>query len=332
MARITIEDVATSAGVSVTTVSHVFSGHRPVKAETRRHVEEVARALGYRPSAVAKSLRVQRTDTVMIVIPDITNPFYPGFSRGVQDVLLAQGYHSLLCNTDGVESEERTFLDAALTRRVDGVVFGGQAVPVDELAMLSDSGIAVVALAESPADSMIDGVRFDDRLVALEATAYLLARDAGPVAHIAGPSRTPVGRAREEGFADAYSAAGQAVPEGYVVTTDFTQQGGVEGARILLSLPNPPRAILCSNDLMALGVIRVARERGLRVPEDLAVMGVDDIAFAELANPALSTVRLRVDALGRACGELLLERLSGRWSGAARNMVLPHELVLRESA
>ena len=124
-ARITIDDVAARAGVSPTTVSHVFSGHRPVRDETRQLVQQAAEELGYRPNAVARSLRVRKTSTVMIVLPDITNPFYPVFARGVQDALRKDDYHVLLCNTDSRESEERLFLNEAVSRRLDGLVFMG---------------------------------------------------------------------------------------------------------------------------------------------------------------------------------------------------------------
>ena len=332
MARITIEDVATAAGVSATTVSHVYSGHRPVKSQTREHVERIAAELGYRPSAVAKSLRVQRTDTVMIVIPDITNPFYPRFARGVQDTLRTRGYHTLLCNTDAVESEERAYIEEALDRRVDGVVFVGFRVGVADLAEFVSQEIAVVLIGDNPAESKIDGVRFDDQAAAAEATAYLIASGRSPVAHIAGPGDTAVGRSRLDGFRQACADAGFDVADELVIEGDFTQQGGIEGMRRLLALPVPPRSVFCTNDMTALGALRVAHERGLSVPDDVAIIGVDDIDLAALTHPPLSTVRFSTDVLGRTCGELLLDRMTGVWTGPARNVVLRHELVIRESA
>jgi LacI family transcriptional regulator len=332
MARVTIDDVAAAAGVSAATVSQVYSGNRPVKPKTRVLVERVARELGYRPSAIAKSLRVQRTDTVMIVIPDITNPFYPGFARGVQDLLREHGYHTLLCNTDAEESEERAYIEEALNRRVDGVVFVPFRIPVSDLADLTAEGIAVVAIGRVPDEFKADGARFDDAAAARDATALLLDRVGPAVAHIAGPLDTPPARSRREGFLAAYADAGLEVPEGYVVATDFTQRGGIDGMRALLALPQRPRAVFCANDMVALGAIRVAREHDLSLPGDIAVMGVDDIDVAELTNPALTTIRFRTDEMGRLCGRLLLDRMSGTWDGPARNVVLLHEVVVRESA
>lgn len=332
MGRVTIEDVAVRAGVSVTTVSHVFSGHRPVRASTREHVERVARELGYRPNALATSLRVQRTNTAMIVIPDITNPFYPSLARGVQDVLRSRDYHTILGNTDATEHEERAFLEAAGSGRVDGLVFMGFHVAAAELEPLAEAGIAVVNLGYGDTSGRIDTVRSDDRAAAAEAVAYLLRSSPEGVGLIDGDAASPVAAERLAGFLDAYRDAGQEVPDGYVVTTDFTRHGGREGMRHLLAHPRPPRAVFCANDMIALGAIETTRELGLSVPDDVAVMGCDDIDAAQIATPRLTTVRNSADAIGRACGELLLSRMTGEYTGPARTIVVPHTLVVRESA
>ncbi len=332
MARITIEDVASAAGVSVTTVSHVYSGHRPVKLQTREHVRRIATELGYRPSAVAKSLRVQRTDTIMIILPDITNPFYPGFARGVQDALRGHGYHALLCNTDAVEADERAFIEEALERRVDGVVFVGWRVGLDELDVLTDAEIAVVSLGQPPEPTLVDSIWLDDVASAREATEYLVQTYGPNIAHLAGPSDTPVGVKREQGYRLALEGAGIAVNEDAVVRVEFTHEGGLAGMPQLLARSSRPRAVFCANDLIALGAIRVAREQGLQVPGDIAVMGVDDIEVAAIANPSLTTVRQRVHELGTLCGERLLERLTGTYAGPGRSTFVQHEIVLRESA
>lgn len=332
MQPITIADVAAATGVSRTTVSHVFSGHRPVKQETRELVMRVARELGYRPSAVAKSLRARRTNTVMIVIPDITNPFYPGFARGVQDVLNQHGYHALLCNTDAVEDLERAYIEEALARRVDGVVFVGFRVPIADLEVLTDVGTAVVAVGRPPEGSSVDTVWLDDVASAQEATAYLLEKGLTPVAHLTGPSDTAVEGAREEGFRKAHAEAGVPVREDMIVSQEFTPQGGIDGMTALLAGGLRPRSVFCANDLIALGAIRVAVEHGLRVPEDIAIVGVDDIDMAAIANPALTTVRQGIHELGALCGQRLLDRLTGSWTGEGRSTRLEAHLVLRESA
>lgn len=332
MERITIEDVAARAGVSATTVSHVFSGHRPVRTETKALVERIAIELGYRPNAVARSLRVQRTNTAMIILPDITNPFYPVFARGVQDVLRAGDYHTLLCNTDSREEEERAFLDEAISRRLDGIVFMGYWVSPEELLAVAAAGIAVVNLGEGVADAPIDSVRSTDEEGARDATAFLLERYGTSVALIDGTMFAPVARARTSGYHRALRLAGVVpVPE-YEVSEDFTREGGSRGIAALLELPDPPRAVFCANDQIAIGALQEATRRGLSVPGDLAIAGFDDIDAASMVQPNLTTVRNSPDVLGARCGELLLSRMTGEFTGPGRDVVIPAELVIRDSA
>jgi LacI family transcriptional regulator len=330
--RITIEDVAARAGVSPTTVSHVFSGHRPVRTETKALVERIAIELGYRPNAVARSLRVQRTNTAMIILPDITNPFYPVFARGVQDVLRTGDYHTLLCNTDSREEEERAFLDEAISRRLDGIVFMGYWVSPAELLAVAAAGIAVVNLGEGVDDAPIDSVRSTDEEGARDATAFLLERYGSGVALIDGTMFAPVARARTSGYHHALRAAGVAPVPQYEVSEDFTREGGSRGMAALLDLPEPPRAVFCANDQIAIGALHEAARRGLAVPGDVAIAGFDDIDAASMVQPRLTTVRNSPDALGAHCGELLLSRMTGEFDGPGRDVVVPAELVVRESA
>ena len=324
MARITIEDVAARAGVSPTTVSHVFSGRRPVSEATRDHVRQVAVQLGYRANAVASSLRTQRTNTVMIVLPDLTNPFYPVFARGVQDTLRASGYHTLIGNTDSREAEERALLEDAMSRRVDGVVFAGFWVAPEDLLVLTDAGVAVANLGQGtgPVDSVLSG----DIVAVGEMTAYLARTYGSEIALIDGPENTMVAQARADAFLRAAPGRHEMVSE------EFTREGGRRGMRRLLDGPHPPRAVFCANDLLALGALDVARERGLDVPGDVAVAGYDDIEAASLVQPSLTTVRNRSYDLGVASGELLLARMTGEYDGDSRTVVIQAEMVIRESA
>jgi LacI family transcriptional regulator len=332
MERITIEDVASRAGVSPTTVSHVFSGHRPVRQETKDQVERAAGELGYRPNAVARSLRVQRTSTAMIILPDITNPYYPVFARGVQDVLRGGDYHTLLCNTDSRESEERAFLDEAISRRLDGVIFTGYWVTPEELLEVAAAGVSVVNLGEGLGESEIDAVRSTDREGARDATAYLIERFGSSVALIDGTKPAPVARARTSGYRDAFRVAGVAVRPELEVSEDLTREGGRRGMANLLDLAEPPRAVFCANDLIAIGAIDEAKARGLAIPADIAVVGFDDIDAASMMQPKLTTVENFPYLLGTHCGELLLSRMTKAHTGAGREVVVPTSLIVRESA
>ena len=331
MSHVTIDDVASRAGVSVTTVSHVFSGNRPVSEKTRSRVLAIAESMGYRPNAIAASLRTNRTRTVMIVLPDITNSFFPVLARGVQDALRPDGYHALICNTDFLESEERAFLDEAVARRLDGVVFGGSWVPPSDLQQLADAGLPVVNLGDPAVGTTIDSVRLDDRRAAREATDYLLSRHSR-VGFIGGPGESPVARARLRGYQDAIRASGSPLNDDYVALSEFTRAAGRNGLATLLDLTTPPDAVLCANDVIALGAIDLTVSRELSVPGDVAIMGCDDIEAAAIVRPGLTTVRNRADVIGREAGRLLMSRINGEYTGAGRDVIVPHELVFRESA
>lgn len=331
--RVTIEDVALESGVSPTTVSHVFSGNRPVSPSTRLLVEEVARRLGYRPSAVAQSLRARRTDTIMIVVPDITNAFYPELVRSVQDAVAPAGYHAMFGNSDALEANEVGLLELAMSRRVDGVVFDGFRVGEAELVAVAESGIAVVNLGDSPAGSSIDSVRFDDRSAAFEAASFLIGRYGTNVAMIDGDEHAPVGRERRLGFEDACRGASLMVDRVPVVVSQFTRAGGAQGMQTLLGLGlTLPRAVLCANDMIALGAIDVLKANQLDVPGDVAIIGHDDIDAATIVTPRLTTTRTDARELGRVAGELLLSRMRSDHVGLGRHQVIEHELVVRESA
>lgn len=334
---VTINDVAAAAGVSVTTVSHALTRNRPVSPETYQRVMDAVAALGYRPNRLARSLRSGRTMTVALVIPDITNPFYPEVARGVQEVLTAGGYQLLICNTDGSADTEAAFLSDAIDRRVDGVIvapFGADAGA--SIAALLAASIPVVQVADPTTSGptsdqlLTDYVHSDDRRGTLAATTYLIERGHRRIAYVGGPSNTgPAGR-RLAGYLEATRAAGLADEPQLVTSAPFSRVGGAEGTeRILVARPT---AVVCANDLMAIGALDVAHRHGLHVPHDLAIVGFDDIEAASLISPQLTTVLNPARELGGASARLLLDRTSKGYSSAPRELLVATELICRESA
>jgi LacI family transcriptional regulator len=327
--RVTIAEVAARAGVSATTVSHVFSGKRLVSAATRERVMAVVQELGYRPNNVARNLRTRRSRMVAVIVPDITNPYYGVLTRGLADAVEGADYGTYVCNTDGAVARERRFVEDVLDRGVDGVVMGSVTVPPEVITRLADIGTPFVCMGRGVVHPMVDTIWTDDVAGAHEATEHLLAGGTGPVAMIDGPGDTG---GRAEGYRDALAAAGAPFRDALYVHGNWTRTGGRDAMRRLLALDERPAAVFCANDLMAIGAMDAAREAGLRIPEDLRLAGFDDIDAATLVSPALTTVRNPSYETGRTAGELLLHRIDGGHRDGARSVVLPGTLVVRGSS
>ncbi|GAA0986871.1 hypothetical protein GCM10009555_065160 [Acrocarpospora macrocephala] len=331
--RVSIVRVARVAGVSATTVSHTLNGRRPVAAETRDRVLEAIRQLGYRPNALARGLRTNRSQTIGLVIPDITNPFYPALARGLQDVLRPAGYDEIISNTDGDRTRERAAIEQMIARQVDGLAFAVFHTHAEDLNPAIEAGIPVVRLGGTLVQDGVDLVHSDDEGGAAEATRYLLTRGYRRIGFICGPSAEGPAAERVSGYRSALLAAGVATDPELVAYTHFSRHGGAAGVSRLLDLSEPPDAVLCANDLMAIGALDAAGGRGLHVPGDLAVMGFDDIDAASLVRPRLTTMANPAREIGRACGMRLLERLSGEPAALIpTEIVIPARLVERESA
>lgn len=325
----TIAEVASRAGVSPTTVSHVLSGKRIVGAATRGTVQEAIRELGYRPNNVARNLRTRRSRMVAVVVPDITNPFYGVLTRGLADAMDAAGYGSYVCNTDGLPDRERKLLEDVLDRGADGIVLASGDV-ASSASLGPGVQTPIVCVGDALEHACVDLVTADDRVGAEAVTQHLLERGATRIAMIEGPASS--GLPRAEGYRAALLAAGRSPHPELVASGDWTRRGGREAMRLLLARAEPPDAVFCANDLMAIGAIDAARECGLRIPDDLAIAGFDDVDAATIVSPTLTTVRNPSYETGRTAGELLLSRILGDPSQDGRTVVLPCPLVRRESA
>ncbi|MFF1399417.1 LacI family DNA-binding transcriptional regulator [Streptomyces sp. NPDC058287] len=331
--RVKIVDVAAAAGVSVTTVSHVISGRRPVSAATRARVEDAVRRLGYQADPSARGLRTQRTDTIGLVVPDITNPFNTELAAGIQAVAYARDLLTVVCEAPMKDGPQLSSVLRQLTaRRLDGIVLGRFGARRADLDLITGSGTRLVRLGTRIADGPGDVVRGAETEGMRELVRYLAGeRGYRRIGFIGGEEGVEPNGERYEGYRQALAEAGHAVPEKLTVWTAFTREGGQAGAARLLDVTEPPDAVVCANDLIAIGALDVARERGLDVPGQLAVAGYDDIDAASIVSPALTTVLNPAREIGRSAARLLIDRLDGD-AGPAREVVLAHQVVRRGSA
>ena len=335
--RPTQDDVARIAGVSQTVVSLVLNDRSlvTISPQTRQRVLTAIDELGYVPDGSARSLRTGKTLIVASLIPDITNPFYPAFERGIQDVADANDYDLIAYNTDGVRAKELRCLRAMQRARVDGIIATPFQLTAEDFSPLLENGVPVVVfgeLASESSDSPFDSLFVDDFAAAGKLVAYLLDRGYRPLGMIAASDD----HLRREGRTAAYrrTLAEMALPQEELLARgdDPTEAGGYAAMRTLLARTPLPRAVFAANDMMAMGAMVAIREAGLRVPEDIAVAGYDDIPVANLLNPPLTTVAQFPERLGRRAAEMLFERLNGTVTGKGRRVEMPYELRVRASA
>jgi LacI family transcriptional regulator, galactose operon repressor len=327
----TIRDVARHAGVSIATVSHALSGNRPVSAELRRRVVHATERLGYRPSHLAQAMVTGRSKTLGLIVPDIANPFFPEVARGAEDAAADRGYGVLLADSELDPDEEQRCVDAFQDKGVDGLIYlAGTPVLGPALADAAAAGTPLVLVDEElPVHGPRCGfVGVENREGGRLAARHLLDAGLRRIAVIAGPGELPTAQARLAGFLDALTGAG-VDPCAHVTADAYRFEDGQAAAERVLAGGPPPQALLCANDLLALGAMNVVRDAGLAVPADVAVAGFDDIFFARFFSPALTTVAQPMRRIGAEAAELLIDLIEGRHSD--RRRLLPVHLVARAS-
>lgn len=328
--RPTIADVAREAGVSRQTVSRALNNKGEISSETLRRVREVIERLDYRPSSIARGLATHRTLTIGLIVPDIANPFFADISRGADDTAHAAGYSLLLCNTVEDPRREAAVLRLLEQRGVDGIVLCSSRLPEDELADLMEHHAAAVLV-----NRKLPGycsVCVDDAWGAGVMVRHLLGGGRRTIGCLAGPPISYSGRERARGFAQAMAAAGrESVPALTVRCASLDPEGGRRAALELLSERPDVDAIVCHNDLVALGALHACAEQGQRVPQEVAVAGADDILLAALVTPSLTTMRIDRMAIGAIALQMLLDQLNEAAEGCTIQVLRP-ELVVRESA
>ncbi len=331
--RPTQADVARQAGVSQTTVSLVLNNAViGIPPETRQRVLDVAQDLGYVPDRAARSLRTNKSYTIASIIPDITNPFYPALERGIQDQANAQGYDLIIYNTDGEPDKEQKALHSALQSRVDGIVVTLFHHGVHSLMPLIEQNIAIVRLEpqyKAPGAYPIDNLYLNNAAASQELVTHLIERGHRRIGLLAGA--VGPGEMRVEGYRQALAAHQIDPDERLIHRVAFTEEGGYAGMQRLLASSPRPSAVFAANDMMALGAMMAIHEAGLRVPEDVAVAGFDDIPAARLVNPPLTTVTQFQVEWGRRAAELLLERINGLAPPHGRTFAMPYQVIIRRS-
>lgn len=328
----TLRDVAELAGVSTSTVSRTLERPEAVAQETQRRVMEAVAACGYTPNISARNLRKMETRLITVMLPDVTNPFFNEIVRGVERVAREHGYYVLLADTENLPGHEAAYGSLLAARQTDGLIVLNGRIPSGLLPASgsSDKTPPVVVACEYVANLDLPTVQIDNIRAAREATELLLSLGHKRIGFIAGPRWSVLSRDRLHGYRDAVLDAGLKYDGTLVVSGNFSIVSGVVATNQLLALADRPTAVFASNDEMAIGTIRAARDRNLRVPDDLSVMGFDDIRFAAFMDPPLTTVAQPGGDIGRTAMELLL-KIMGNELIEHRRIFLQTHLELRSS-
>lgn len=329
--RITMTDVAREAGVSLMTVSRVVNNKDDVSLLTRQRVLEIIEALGYRPSSIARGLVTQRTGTLGLVVPDIDNPFFSGMVRGAEHEAYAEGYSVFLCNTNEDAFRETAVLDSLEEKMVDGLMLCSSRLGEDELHRIVARFPAVVLVSRRLEGNCVGTVLIDDEDGGWQATRHLLKSGHRNIGFLAGPQVSHSTQTRLVGYRRALAEAGIAYDPARVSHCSPVIERVQEAAREMLEAHPELSALICHNDLVAIGVLQLCAEDGIRVPDQLAVVGFDDIPVASIVNPPLTTCRIPRNEIGAQAMRLLLEQINDCGQNY-QEIVLKPRLIVRSSA
>lgn len=328
--RITMRQIAARARVSVGTVSHVINHTAGVREPVRRRVLEAIERLGYQPSLLARGLRRNQTTIIGVIIPDISNPFFPLVVRGVEDIAYQNSYRLMLCNADNDAQKEQVYFDELRAYRMAGLIVIPSANSRLVAAADTAGELPVVCLDRCPESWKGDSITVDNTEGAYQATRYLLELGHRRIAAITGQLHVTSAVERLKGFKRALREFAVTIAPEYIQEGRFDRLSGYEKSLLLLQFSPRPTAIFAANDLVALGVLAAMRELGLRCPEDVSLTGFDDLELASFTNPALTTVAQPAYQMGARAAALLFERLRGE-ALPAQHIVMKTALKARDS-
>lgn len=327
-----IKDVAKKAGVSVSTVSHVINKTRFVNEQTQAKVLATMENLQYHPNSIARSLRRKdkRTHTIGLLIPDSTNPFFAEVLKGVEDVSFGAGFNVFLCNSDGNPQKETDYIEALLRKQIDGIILVSAGIDPNFNEYISQRKIPLIIV-----DREIEGINFnsvmiDNHIGGYLATSYLTKLGHRRIGCITGPSVLTPSAYRIQGYRQALEEKSITLDHSLIIQGDFRAQSGRLATKQILTLTVPPTAIFACNDMMAVGAIRAIYEAGLKVPDDISVIGFDDILLASFIVPSLTTISQPSHEMGLLAAELVIKQIQNPQS-PPQHIILSPSLIIRDS-
>lgn len=327
---VTITDIANEAGVSVATVSRVINGNAKVMPETRDRVIEAIRKYNYKPNAWGRNLRKRESRSILIFLPNITNPYYAAIVSGIENTARKNNYSTILCITDSNEDKESEFSEMLVSGRADGAIFLATFMDNSMLSKLAKK-YPIVQCCEYCLDESIPHVSIDNFTASRQVVEYLIKLKHKNIGFIGSTNKYISTRQREDGYMVAMRNAQLEVYSTNIAYADddYSFNSGLRAAHKLFSQIHRPSAIFCISDVIALAAIKAAHENGLRVPEDVSIIGFDDVDYASIFNPMLTTVNQPCYSMGVSSANTLLKLINGR--DDVSSIHLNHKLIIRES-
>ena len=328
----TIRDVAKLAGVTPAVVSRVFNNDENlnIKAETRANVLDAIKRLEYKPNIVARSLRTHSMNTIGMLIADIINPFYSQMIKGVQEEAKKAGYGLILCDTNDDPLSEKRYIETLHAQFVDGVILGSSYIEDDVVELIEGLGMNSVMVNRGSLNSSAPYVKTNEVEGMILAVNHLIRLGHTKIAYICGPLYVETAARRLTGYRKALKNAGIAYNPKHVIEATFDEESGYKACKELLKTNDRPTAICTGNDLMAIGAMRVIKEAGLRIPEDISLVGYNNIWVTSLLSPPLTTVEAPLSEIGREAFKVLLGLITSN-KNINYHVTLPNKLIVRES-
>jgi LacI family transcriptional regulator len=333
--KTTIKDIARKANVSHTTVSRALNDKSRIKSETKEKIILIAKELNYRPDFIARSLVMRRTKTLGLVITTIANPFYTELSQGIESTAISLGYNIILCSTNYDLSAEKKYVDMLQSKGVDGIIFTSAHMGDPNIIRLAEEGFPIILVNRRTyhptVRDKVDYVGVDNIRGGFLAVEHLIKLGHERIGVIGGSSESSVGFERLEGGKKALAAYGLKVMGDYFLEGDFLRGSGYQGGKRFLAMGMPPTAIFATNDYMALGTYQAIVEEGIRVPEEVALIGFNDIEFTSMKGIELTTIGQKKYEMGALAVRRLVERVEGRKGEPPEEMILEPELIIRKT-
>lgn len=326
-----IRDVAKLAGVAPITVSRVVNGADSVTEDTRQRVQQAIDQLHYVPNSLARSLRSRQSHTIALIVSDITNPFWTTVARGVEDTAAENDYRTILCNTDENPAKETNYLNLLVGRRVDGIIVAPATREKKRLSLLKQVQVSCVLIDRRVEGFKADLVYGDSRTGARLLLDHLIELGHRRIALINGPSTISTAQDRADGYRETLEQHGLNVDENLIFQGEFKQESGYRLVKQALVCNPRPTAIFAANNFIALGVLQALQEANLRVPEDIALVCIDDIPYLSAIDPFLTVAAQPAYEMGESAARLLVERLTTNRTGKTREVVLAPQLIIRRS-